>query len=107
MKKTNIIRKVIAGVLAAVMCLALAACGSEAAAPAADTAADSQAKTTYTIGLCNYVDDASLNQIVDNIQTRLAEMAKRRAWSSMFSTITAMPTQALWSRSFPTTSPIR
>lgn len=33
MKKTNIIRKVIAGVLAAVMCLALAACGSEAAAP--------------------------------------------------------------------------
>ena len=33
MKKTNIIRKAIAGVLAAVMCLALAACGSEAAAP--------------------------------------------------------------------------
>ena len=78
MKKTNIIRKVIAGVLAAVMCLALAACGSEAAAPAADTAADSQAKTTYTIGLCNYVDDASLNQIVDNIQTRLAEIGEEK-----------------------------
>ena len=28
MKKTNIIRKAIAGVLTAVMCLALAACGS-------------------------------------------------------------------------------
>ena len=78
MKKTNIIRKVIAGVLAAVMCLALAACGSEAAAPAADTSADSQAKTTYTIGLCNYVDDASLNQIVDNIQTRLAEIGEEK-----------------------------
>ena len=78
MKKTNIIRKVIAGVLAAVMCLALAACGSEAAAPAADTAADSQTKTTYTIGLCNYVDDASLNQIVDNIQTRLAEIGEEK-----------------------------
>ena len=77
MKKTNIIRKVIAGVLAAVMCLALAACGSEAAAPAADTSADSQAKT-YTIGLCNYVDDASLNQIVDNIQTRLAEIGEEK-----------------------------
>ena len=78
MKKTNIIRKVIAGVLAAVMCLALAACGSESAAPAADTSADSQAKTTYTIGLCNYVDDASLNQIVDNIQTRLAEIGEEK-----------------------------
>ena len=78
MKKTNIIRKVIAGVLAAVMCLALAACGSEAAAPAADTSADSQTKTTYTIGLCNYVDDASLNQIVDNIQTRLAEIGEEK-----------------------------
>ena len=78
MKKTNIIRKVIAGVLAAVMCLALAACGSEAAAPAADTSAGSQAKTTYTIGLCNYVDDASLNQIVDNIQTRLAEIGEEK-----------------------------
>ena len=78
MKKTNIIRKVIAGVLAAVMCLALAACGSEAAAPAADTSADSQTKTTYMIGLCNYVDDASLNQIVDNIQTRLAEIDEEK-----------------------------
>ena len=27
----------------------------------------------FKIGICNYVDDASLNQIVDNIQSRLEE----------------------------------
>ena len=25
----------------------------------------------FKVGICNYVDDASLNQIVDNIQSRL------------------------------------
>ncbi len=33
---------------------------------------------TYTVGICNYVDDASLNQIVDNIKTQLAAIAKER-----------------------------
>ena len=27
----------------------------------------------YKIGICNYVDDASLNQIVDNLESRLAQ----------------------------------
>lgn len=31
---------------------------------------------SYTIGICNYVDDASLNQIVENIQSRLEDLAK-------------------------------
>ena len=30
----------------------------------------------FKIGICNYVDDASLNQIVDNIQSRLEEIGK-------------------------------
>lgn len=30
----------------------------------------------YNIGICNYVDDASLNQIIDNIQKRLAQLAE-------------------------------
>jgi len=30
--------------------------------------------TVYKVGICNYVDDASLNQIVDNIQSRLEEL---------------------------------
>lgn len=37
-----------------------------------DTAAADGA--VYKIGICNYVDDASLNQIVENIQSRLEEL---------------------------------
>lgn len=32
----------------------------------------------FKIGICNYVDDASLNQIVDNIQNRLAEIGEEQ-----------------------------
>ena len=32
----------------------------------------------FKIGICNYVDDASLNQIVDNIQSRLEELGKEK-----------------------------
>jgi putative ABC transport system substrate-binding protein len=35
----------------------------------------------YKVGICNYVDDASLNQIVDNIQTRLAEIGEEQGVS--------------------------
>ena len=31
-------------------------------------------KTSYTIGICNFVDDASLNQIIANIRARLGEL---------------------------------
>ena len=84
MKKNNI-RKMIAGVMATVMCLALAACGSTAAETTAEPTAEAAAETettetaevtTYTVGICNYVDDASLNQIVENIQNRLAEIGE-------------------------------
>lgn len=33
---------------------------------------------TYKVGLCNFVDDASLNQIVENIRTRLDEIAAEK-----------------------------
>ena len=32
----------------------------------------------FVIGICNYADDASLNQIVDNIQSRLAELGQEK-----------------------------
>lgn len=32
----------------------------------------------FTVGICNYVDDASLNQIVDHIQTRLEEIGEEK-----------------------------
>ncbi|MGN0298930.1 MAG: ABC transporter substrate-binding protein, partial [Lachnospiraceae bacterium] len=40
------------------------------------TVADTTAADTsvYKIGICNYVDDASLNQIVSNIETQLASL---------------------------------
>lgn len=57
-------KKIISLVLALIMVFSLAACGSN----------NSAGKTTYKVGICNYVDDASLNQIVDNIKSRLAEI---------------------------------
>ncbi len=33
---------------------------------------------TYKVGICNYVDDASLNQIVENIQTQLATIGEEK-----------------------------
>lgn len=77
MKKNNLMKK-LAAALSLTMLAGLAACSS---APAPGSSGPSQpqdpstaAGTTYKIGICNYVDDASLNQIVDNIQTRLAEL---------------------------------
>ena len=37
-----------------------------------------EGKTTFTVGICNFVDDASLNQIIQNIRERLAEIEQER-----------------------------
>ena len=57
--------------LAAVLFIcSLVGCGKKAEnAPATD------GKNTYKIGICNYVDDASLNQIVASVKTRLGTLA--------------------------------
>ncbi len=36
------------------------------------------AEGSYKVGICNYVDDASLNQIVENIRARLAEVEQEK-----------------------------
>ena len=41
-------------------------------------AEEAEEGTVYTVGICNYVDDASLNQIVENIQERLAEIGEEQ-----------------------------
>ena len=41
------------------------------AACANDKNSDNNASKTYKIGICNYVDDASLNQIYENIEAQL------------------------------------
>lgn len=63
-------KKIFAFVLSIIMAVAcMAACFSSNPAPASD--ADGK---TVKVGICNYVDDASLNQIVENIQARLKEI---------------------------------
>ena len=92
-------KKIIALILAAMMLLTFAACASkttDAAASTADpttnttepadtaepvdttdAAEDTDSGKVFKIGLCNYVDDASLNQIVENIQTQLAAIGEQ------------------------------
>ncbi len=71
-------KKLLAALLTGAMVLSLAACGSSASDDAADSSADAAATTeetadgaTYKVGIVNYVDDASLNQIVANIESEL------------------------------------
>ena len=83
MKNSNNRKKKITALFAAAaMTLALCACGagsSGGATEAAQTEAPkAEAAQSYKIGICNYVDDASLNQIVDNIQSTIDEIETER-----------------------------
>lgn len=94
------LRNVFAMITAAAMTLSLAACSgqntasstssasSDSSSSAASESSVSSEKSTaseessgasYTIGICNYVDDASLNQIVENINARLAEIESEQS----------------------------
>lgn len=67
-------KKIFAFVLSIIMAAAcMAACSPSNSAPASD--ADGK---TVKVGICNYVDDASLNQIVENIQARLKEIGDEK-----------------------------
>lgn len=89
------LRNVFAMITAAAMTLGLAACSGQSTASSTSsassdssssaasessvsseksTASEEPSGASYTIGICNYVDDASLNQIVENINARLAEI---------------------------------
>ncbi len=89
------LRNVFAMITAAAMTLSLAACSGQSTASSTSsassdssssaasessvsseksTASEESSDASYTIGICNYVDDASLNQIVENINARLAEI---------------------------------
>ena len=67
-------KKLLSILMALSLTLALTACGGSS--DTEEDTASSDTSATYKIGICNYVDDASLNQIVDNIQTRLQELGK-------------------------------
>lgn len=67
-------KKIFAFVLSIIMAAAcMAACSPSTPAPASD--ADGK---TVKVGICNYIDDASLNQIVENIQARLKEIGDEK-----------------------------
>ena len=75
MKNLNL-RKLAAAILSVTVLLTAAGCAA-GQKPAEDTAAEPETtQQTFRVGICNYVDDASLNQIVENIQTRLAELGE-------------------------------
>lgn len=63
------ISKIIAVVLSIAVVVGLVACSATQG---------KQEKTTYTVGICNYVDDASLNQINDNIQAQLKKIGEEK-----------------------------
>lgn len=75
MKK--IMRKVTVLLTTAALALGMSACAAQGgtSAPANESGAV-ESGTTYKVGICNYVDDASLNQIVDNIQAQLETLGK-------------------------------
>ena len=76
-------KKIIALVLALTLVFAFAACssnGSETTTSHASSgsSAPSSAAVTYKVGICNYVDDASLNQIVDSIKSKLSAIESEK-----------------------------
>lgn len=74
-------KKLLSMVIAMAMVLSLTACGSTEATEentATEDAAATEASAEYVVGICNYVDDASLNQICDNIQNRLNEIGTEK-----------------------------
>ena len=72
---------------ATVSALGLTGCGSSASgtasgtasSAAASSAAASEAGQTFKVGIVNYVDHASLNQIVDRKSTRLNSSHNRES----------------------------
>lgn len=96
-------RKIVAIMTAVVVAATLCACGNAAPAatettntetaeeaPAAEDEAETaeaetaeeapaaEAGAVYKVGICNYVDDASLNQIVDNIEKQLEAIGNEK-----------------------------
>ena len=72
--KKNILKRVLTLALAALLALSLFACGKKNN----DSSTSTSGANSYKVGICNYVDDASLNQIVDNIKTQLAAIGQEK-----------------------------
>ncbi len=75
-------KKIIALVLALTLVFAFAACSGKdsdtTTASGDSSSAPNSEAVTYKIGICNYVDDASLNQIYENIESKLASIGSEK-----------------------------
>ena len=70
--KKNTLKKIVSLTAALAMAASLVACSN------ADDKQGANDGTAYKIGICNYVDDASLNQIVENIENQLAAIGQEK-----------------------------
>ena len=77
MKKMNMMKKFAAMAAAAAMIFSLAACSGDTSDPGSSGPSEPEG-TVYKVGICNYVDDASLNQIVENIEAQLAAIGQEK-----------------------------
>lgn len=66
-------KKIAAVLMLFLLSLTLVACGGNDE----KTDGNTEKGKTYKIGICNYVDDASLNQIVENLQAALKEEGEK------------------------------
>ena len=73
-------KKFIAAIVTTLMTVSLFGCGQTGATEVSNQDAaqtgGQEGAVTYKVGLCNYVADASLDQICDNIQSTLEEIGK-------------------------------
>ena len=69
-------KKIAAMALSLLAVAGFTACGSGNGNASSGSSAASGKE--YTVGICNYVDDASLNQIVDNIKAQLEAIGKEQ-----------------------------
>lgn len=72
--KKNMLSRVLTLALAALLALPLSACGKKSD----DNSTGSSGAASYQVGICSYADDASLNQIVDNIESRLKAIGQEK-----------------------------
>ncbi len=69
-------KKTLSILLVLLLALALAACGSSQSSNSGSSESEGEAAAAvYKVGICNYVSHASLDQIAENLQSRLQALA--------------------------------
>ena len=72
--KKNMLSRVLTLALAALLALSLFACGKKSD----DNSTGASGAASFEVGICSSADDAALNQIVDNIESRLKAIGQEK-----------------------------